>query len=142
MQEKLLSELTDFSNSIKQYIYDRKTEDEIHRHIINCKTCIQHEISLISQWFTLSEYNNWEDYTFEDLIETSKEIDKNLFSDFEKIRFNCTNSLDVKFNGDAFRYFIDIILIIFNNAINHSGYKDTLTSLEINYSFSSDSKHL
>lgn len=142
LQEKLLSELTSFSNSIKQYIYDRKTEDEIHRHIINCKTSIQHEISLISQWFTLSEYNNWEDYTFEDLIETSKEIDKNLFSDFDKIRFNCTNSLNVKFNGDTFRYFIDIILIIFNNAINHSGYKDTLTNLEINYSFSSDSKHL
>ncbi len=142
LKTNLLDKLTNFLDNTKKYITGHDAENEINRLVINCKTGIQNELLLISQWFTLSEYNNWEDYTFEDLIETSKEIDKSLFSDFEKIKFKCSNFSSVKLSGDTFRHFIDIVLIIFNNAINHSGYKDTLSKLEIDYSLSLDSKYL
>lgn len=143
LQNQLIENLTELSLNIKKYILVPKEEKTIERLIIDCKTSIQNEFLSVSQWFYLSEYNTWENYTFNELIEMCLQIDKDLFSNFNKVKFkNHCHSDDLLFKGETFRYFIDILLIIVNNAIIHSDFKDCLDSLFIDCYLTTDSKYI
>lgn len=80
----------------------------------------------IDNWFVLSDYNDWESFSFGELIETCAEIDKNLFTGFEMVDVSVNDDVKIKIKGNYFAELVDIVLIIFNNAIVHSNYMNNL----------------
>ncbi len=139
--DELLKELDNLSDRIIKYQMDKELEKDLRRKIVTCKTEIQNELKSIKNWFVLSEYNNWDSFTFEELIQTSIEIDKSLFSGFEKVKINIDQQNKIYLKGNYFREFVDVVLIIFNNAIIHSDYKDSLSDLEITCTFTEDTNN-
>ncbi len=143
---QLLSDLTyeidRLSINLHKHIANSGNSKIIDRMMIQCKTAIQNEVDLITQWFNLSEYNNWEDYSFKDLVKTCQEVEKNLFTGFSNISFSYAIPDTTFFKGDTFRYLIDVLLIILSNAVIHSGFKDNLEKLKIDFEVSCDSKYL
>lgn len=138
----IYSELEELSLSVKKHIITPDTNKLIERLIVQSKTAIQNEFNFISQWFNLSEYNNWEDYSFKELIETCQEIAKTLFAGLSDVDLNYSSTQNLLFNGSTFRHLVDVLLIILNNAVMHSGYKDDLRNLKIKVDVNHDSGFL
>lgn len=128
----LCGELETLSAEIEKYILIIEQGKSITRCIVKCKTDIQNEIALIKQWFSLSEYNSWDNYSFSDLMATCNEIAKGLFANFDDVDMKVADPSDIYFNGSTFRHLVDVVLIILNNAVIHSGYRDDLSKLKIN----------
>ena len=137
----LINDLDGLLNDIRDYCVGTNVEKEIESKIITCKTDIQTELKRISNWFVLSEYNDWDPFTFNELIEACNEIDKTLFSGFDKVEILVRDEVKTKIKGIYFREFVDIILIIFNNAIRHSGYVGNLSDLTINCELNEDNNN-
>lgn len=143
LQKELIDELTSLSSNIKSHMINMEMYKDIEKNIVDCKTGIQNEFSSITQWFVLSEYNQWEDFNFNELLELCKQISKGLFSSFSKANI-IENSEASKyyFKGKTYRHLLDVILIVFNNAVVHSGYKDNLENLQIQCSIVEDYQHI
>lgn len=141
LEDAIIKELNTLLSELKKYYKDTSIEKDIERKIITCKTDVQNELKRIANWFVLSEYNDWKPFDFYELIQTCTEIDKNLFSGFEKVCVNVSDDVNTKIKGMYFRELVDIILIIFNNAISHSGYKENLSELLISCNLSEDTNN-
>lgn len=139
LENDLLCELDCFSKTINDHFHNHDITQSLEGKIITCKTDIQNKLKSISNWFVLTEYNQWEAFGFSEIIQTCKEIDKNMFSGYDSVSINIHDDVNIKIEGKYFREFVDIILIIFNNAIEHSGYKDDLSLLVIDCRFFEDS---
>ena len=136
--QNILNEITQlldlFSQKAPSYFINKNdsvTRKEINRRIVNCKSELQKEVEIVKQWFYLSRVNDWEDYSFGDLLDTVNGINEKLFSKYDTITINQTYLPHI-LKGSTFRSFVDIYLILFNNAISHSGFVDSLKSLSIN----------
>ena len=125
-----------FIQKVPYYLIDENdsvTNKEINRRIVTCKSELQKEVETVKKWFYMSNINDWEDYSFSDLLDTVNGINDKLFSKYNTINIS-QNNLPYLLKGTTFRSFVDIYLILFNNAISHSGYGDSLKSLSINIS--------
>lgn len=140
--QNIISEIDSLSAEIKNYILGQEGNKLIERSLINCKTEVQKSFELVAEWFSLSEYNDWENYNFKELIETCQEISKSLFGDFDNLTIKYQLADSCVFKGTTFRDMVDIVLIIFNNAVLHSGYKEHLQDLSINVELNEDSGSL
>lgn len=140
--QNIIFEIDSLSSSIKKFILNDEEQKIIERLMINCKTEVQNTFEIVSEWFSISEYNDWEHYSFKELTETCHEIAKSLFRGFDNLIVNCENTDTLVFNGHTFRDMVDILLIVFNNAILHSGYKEQLQSLNLNVELTMDSSFL
>ncbi len=140
--KNIISEIDALSTEIKKFILDQEEGRLIERSLINCKTEVQNGFELVTEWFSLSEYNDWENYSFKELIETCQEISKSMFGNFDNLTLNYQNTDSLIFKGNTFRDMVDIVLIIFNNAILHSGYKERLQELSMNVELTEDSNCL
>lgn len=139
LENSLLCELDNFSKTINDHFHRHDITRSLEGKIITCKTAIQNKLKSISNWFVLTEYNQWEAFGFSEIIQTCKEIDKNMFSGYDSVCINVRDDVNIKIEGKYFSEFVDIILIIFNNAIEHSGYRDDLSQLVIDCRFFEDS---
>ena len=140
--KSIIFEIDALSAEIKEFVLDQEEGRLIERSLINCKTEVQSSFELVTEWFSLSEYNDWENYSFKELIETCQEISKSLFGNFDNLTLNYQNTDSLVFMGNTFRDMVDIVLIIFNNAILHSGYKEQLQELSMNVELTEDSSNL
>ncbi len=134
----LTEECDKFYEAIDACIKKASARRSINKKITDCKVALNSEINTISEWFSLNDSDNWENFSFDDLIDMCSEIEKKLFSGFEAISITKSKDDDFIFNGKAFRQCIDIILMLFNNAIQHSGFIGQLNKLKINFSVKSD----
>lgn len=139
LEKELLDELDEFSKSISDHFLKQNATKTLESKIVTCKTEIQNKLQSISDWFVLTEYNQWDPFDFNDIIQTCIEINKNMFSGYDNVRIDICDNVKNRIKGKFFREFIDVILIIFNNAIEHSGYKDDLAKLNIDCNYSEDS---
>lgn len=140
--QNIIFEIDSLSVEIKKFIIEQETNRHIERLLINCKTEVQNSFELVTEWFSLSEYNDWENYDFKELIETCQEISKSLFRDFDNSTVKYQIADSCVFKGNTFRDMVDIVLIIFNNAILHSGYKEQLQDLSIKVELTEDSSSI
>lgn len=138
----LINELDTLSLQIKDYTLQKNYSKELERRIVTCKTDIQNELENIKGWFTLSDFNEWDNFTFEELLETCSEIDKKLFSGFEKVNIAIDSKSNSHLKGFCFREIVDIVLIIFNNAITHSGFLNSPEKLTILCELNEDTDNL
>lgn len=140
--QSIIYEIDALSTEIKEYILVQDENRLIERLLINCKTEVQKSFEIVKEWFSLSEYNDWENYSFKELIETCQEISKSLFGNFDNLTISHQHSDALVIKGNTFRDMVDIVLIIFNNAILHSGYKEKLHELNMNVEITEDSSSL
>lgn len=140
--KNIIDEIDLFSSQIKRFIINDEEQKNIERLIVNCKTEVQNTFEIVSGWFSISEYNDWENYDFKELLETCHEIAKSLFGDFDNLSINCKKTGALIFKGNTFRDMVDIVLIILNNAILHSGYKEQLHKLNVKAELTEDTSCL
>lgn len=95
----------------------------IRNNIASCKIDIQNSLEEIAGWFERSQISDDTVVHSEDLISVSKNIISKINSDFEKITFNLELNKDYKISSRELPFYIDILLILFNNAMKHSGVK-------------------
>ena len=106
----------------------------IRNNIASCKTDIQNSLEEIAGWFERSQISDDTVVHSEDLISVSKNIISKINSDFEKITFKLELNKDYKISSRELPFYIDILLILFNNAMKHSSVKSD--DLVINASIS------
>lgn len=93
---------------------------ELISTIVNCRTAIVVEIGNISEWFNRSNKKFIDEFDFSVLAESSVntlQTIKPLFKDAD-IRNNI--DCELKFDGDLFPYFTDILYYLLDNALKHS----------------------
>ena len=142
LEAKLLEKLDEFSKSSAKYSATRSIRQEVERKISKCKSDIQVELAEIKKWFFLSEYEVWENYKFDELLDMCVEITKKLFSEFENVSIEKTIKANYLFDGKTFGYMTDIALIFINNAIMHSGFENNMSDLFLSCSINEDDKYL
>lgn len=98
------------------------------------KTGIQNDINDICKWFVIKRNNEFYDFTFQELYNTTLQIIKNTNRDCDKIEFTG----DIQFNdviaGKVFDYWVDVFNMYYWNAIEHSGfnnYEEIIINTEI-----------
>ena len=99
---------------------------ELHDSIAKAKTNIQTTIDNIKTWFNRTDLNVYEDYNIEIAIETTKNILLKANSSNTQLNLNLKSNQSIEMKGKTFEYFVDIFLILMNNAFNHSGYDNFL----------------
>ena len=129
----LQSFLHDRLDEIIKWVGKTKTRDRIQmeKNLVDCKMNISQEIANIKSWFRLSKDTEWVDFYFDELIELTKEIGKKTFTDFELANINVKNGNRSMICGKMFEVLSDVILILQNNALTHSGYSDDLNNLSV-----------
>lgn len=123
------------------YNYFRETLNELEkslRHINNnyeiinelltkvgvCSSILKQDLTLVRNWFQIKKDNQYVDFAFQDLISTCIQINNKLNNSYSKISNSVNIDLPFKFRGDKFTYWIDIINILYVNAIKHSGFNN------------------
>ena len=100
----------------------------IKNNIASCKTEIQIALEEVAGWFERSQISEDTIVRSEDLISVSENIISKINSDFEKVTFNLDLSEDYTISSKELPFYIDILLILFNNSMKHSGIRsDDLT---------------
>lgn len=95
----------------------------IKNNIASCKTEIQIALEEVAGWFERSQISEDTIVRSEDLISVSENIISKINSDFEKVTFNLNLSEDYSISSKELPFYIDILLILFNNSMKHSGIK-------------------
>lgn len=93
---------------------------ELVFNIRNCRTAIVVEIGNISEWFNRSTKKIIEEFDFSVLAESSVNTLQTINPLFKDANIKYDIQCDLKFDGDLFPYFTDILYYLLDNAIKHS----------------------
>lgn len=133
IRERILGELKSFYhhklNDMEQKI--KPLEDssiknivqELNSNITLCRAKVANVMTEFANIFYKDDVL-YEDYSLEDLAVTCAGIEKQIHADFEKVDLKTTFSGDKKLSGTSFSYFVEIIIMLLNNAITHAGYRE------------------
>ncbi len=126
IQEDLLNYFKDELNNLSNAITSIKEEDvkfavkTILSNINLCKSQIGGKILEFSNVFEKKDVT-YVDFTMSDLVDTCLEIITKLNGEVANVNLN-KNIFDLnRYNGENFPYFVDILNIMINNALEHSG---------------------
>ncbi|MCK1989369.1 hypothetical protein MPH48_14835 [Lysinibacillus fusiformis] len=146
----------DINTELKQYFLDalnrlemnlkkidtpetNKIIAEINKNINLCKVKFESVIKEFSEVFYLRDIS-FVDFTMEDLVTTCLEIISRLNSNFGSVHLRKDINITRKFDGKSFLYFVDILNVFLNNAIEHSEFDD-LSKLNLDIEISEDNKN-
>lgn len=96
---------------------------ELNSNITLCRAKIANIMTEFANIFYKDDIL-YEDYSLDDLAVTCKGIEKQIHADFEKADLKLTISGNKKFSGTSFSYFVEIIIMLLNNAVTHAGYHE------------------
>ena len=131
LKDTLVELLDRFRKNINPLVKNVEFKKDINKRITGCNTAIQKEFETLKTWFYLSEGEEWDEYTPKELLDICTEINKKLFSSFLDINVSNNCNVNLKFKGDTFGFCVDMLLILHNNAITHSGYDENLSDLSL-----------
>lgn len=95
---------------------------EMKNNINMCKTKIDNSIQEFADVFYKRDIS-YCDYKMEDMVTTCLEISQRMSSEFRLVNVTKKIESDYTFSGESFPYFIDILNMMINNAVEHSGFK-------------------
>lgn len=95
---------------------------EMKSNINICKTKIDNVIQEFTDVFYKRDIS-YCDYTMNDMVVTCLEISQRLSSEFKLVNVIQEIECDFTFSGESFPYFVDILNMMINNAVEHSGFK-------------------
>lgn len=93
---------------------------ELGSTITNCRTAIVVEIGNISEWFNRSNKKFIDEFDFSVLAESSINTLQSIKPLFKDADIRKDIKCNLKFDGDLFPYFTDILYYLLDNAIKHS----------------------
>ncbi len=140
-----LNELEHLDNRLREFYEEENAEELytlIHNPLIQCRTELQKELTLIAQWFRLPTVQEHPDYNMSTLLETCKATMCNINPGFSKVKLDIQNEAEGLWKGKTFSYFNEILIILFNNAIIHAGYKHCPEQLTIQLQIYQDNQFL
>ncbi|EOU1892327.1 hypothetical protein GZ980_001510 [Clostridium perfringens] len=120
---KALNELLEKLRELS-YVYNHEILKDLQAKVGVCTSILKQDLTLVRNWFQIKKDNQYVDFVFQDLISTCIEINNKLNKNYSKISNDVKVDLELVFRGDKFTYWIDIINILYVNAIKHSGFKD------------------
>ncbi len=95
---------------------------EMKNNINICKTKIDNVIQEFTNVFYKRDIS-YCDYTMQDLVTTCLEIGQRLSGEFKHVNVTQEIECNFTFSGESFPYFVDILNMILNNAVEHPGFK-------------------
>jgi len=123
IKKKFLQYFDDLINDIES-INAENNSRELYDSIAKAKTNIQTTIDNIKTWFNRTDLNVYEDYNIEIAVETTKNILLKANSGATSFNLNTKTNKSFFMKGKTFEYFVDIFLILINNAFSHCGSED------------------
>lgn len=99
-----------------------------------CRTILKSDLKQISNWFIVRRYGEYYNYNLGELVSTCFEINNKTNKKYSLIRKSVKIESDIYLKGKTFNYLIDVINILYSNAIQHSGfnkYEDMNIDIEI-----------
>lgn len=139
IKQQYVNELYHLEQTLNEFYSTLNLETtfgEIRSNLVGCRTEIQTELESISQWFSLPTSQAHPDYHMKDLLELCKATMKNINTRYEEAQIQITNNTDSYWRGKTFSYFNEILIILFNNAFTHTGYRTNIEGLEIDLKLS------
>lgn len=116
-------------------IYNMEILNDLQEKVGVCRAILQKDLGLVKSWFQIKKDNQYVDFMFQELISTCIEINDKLNNKYSKISNETNIEIPVLFKGNKFTYWIDIINILYVNAIKHSGFnriEDTHIKIDAN----------
>ena len=125
-------------NELKSFFYDQLNDleknirtlektsistmiNEATSNINLCRAKISSIITDFSSFFYKDDVT-YQDYLLEDLYTTCMGIENQIHADFEKIHVQKRVYGEYRLNGDSFSYFVEIVVMLLNNAVTHAGF--------------------
>ena len=96
---------------------------QISAAINKCKSQIKGKVSEFANVFYKRDVD-YKDFNMSDLVDACLEISGKLNGDFSSVQLTKQITDDSLYKGEVFPYFVDILNILINNAIEHSGFLD------------------
>lgn len=101
----------------------RSISQEILSSITICRAKISTVITEFENFFFRDDVI-YEDFTLQELATTCVGIEKQIHADFEDINHKVNVYGDKRLRGNTFSDFVEIIILLMNNAITHAGFTD------------------
>lgn len=108
-----------------------------------CRTVLKNDLTQISKWFIVRRHGEYHDYDMNELVSTCIEISKKTNNNHSRINSSEKIDTNIYLKGETFNYLVDIITMLYFNAIEHSGFnnlEDMYIQIEISEIPSSDVK--
>lgn len=121
--------LLGLEEAIKDKVFDRNIKSELLRKIETCKAKYIEDINGFKDIFWMDK-TKYPDFLISELIDFCLQIERDMNKDFEKTIVSIKNGYQNRFQGYIFPYLVDIIGILFRNAVQHSKFND-LSELKI-----------
>ena len=140
-----LNELEQLDNRLREFYENTNAVEhytQIHNTLIPCRTELQKELTTIAQWFRLPTVQEHPDYNMSTLLETCKATMRNINPSFSQVNLDIQNEAEGLWKGKTFSYFNEILTILFNNALIHTGYKHCPEQLSITLQIYQDNQLL
>lgn len=144
-KDKFVNYINNLETQIIECLFDQKNSPEyskINQNIASSRTAIQKQLNKVSEWFKLPQKQEYLDFNISQLIETCTAINSKLYPSFNEITIEIKNECFSIIKGYTFSYFIDILIILFTNAIIHSRFLNDLTKLQMELSIKEDDFYL
>mgnify|MGYP004630670869 CR=1 FL=1 len=106
-------------------------EMNLYDSIIRSRTEIQNAVDTVAKWFKLPTKQMHKDFTATILTDTCRTIYKKVFSEYSLVQFEKQIKSNSLIQGKYFSYFVDILIILFTNAYDHSEFVDNISDLKI-----------
>ena len=126
IRNKISNELMQNINSIFQKLnikmesIDNKNNlSEIRDVVSHESTTIQRNLETLNQWFSRQTISSIADFEFKLPVSITREVIKNVHTN-NYIKLNTNIKINNKFKGFYLKGFVDILYILFDNAIKHS----------------------
>ena len=100
-------------------IDNKNNLSEIRDVISRESTTIQRNIETLNQWFSKQTISSIADFEFKLPVNITREVIKNVHTN-NHIKLNTNINIKTKFKGSFLKGFVDILYILFDNAIKHS----------------------
>lgn len=145
VKTRYMNEIHLLEEQLQVFYNEAMQEDcfkKVHTNLIQCGTQIQQELEAIARWFCLPKTQEHPDYFMKDLLETCKATMRNINMRFDQADIHIENQTDSYWKGKTFSYFHEILIILFNNAFIHAGYKHHPENLEVRLMIIEDSEIL
>lgn len=125
LKEYYYKELSDLEQKIKELENSsiKNIIQELNSNITLCRAKISNVVTEFANIFYRDDVL-YEDYSLEDLATTCIGIEKQIHAGFEKAHVERNIVGEKKLLGNSFADFVEIIIMLLNNAVIHAGFAD------------------
>jgi len=133
LNERVYNLIKDMQSDIHQVMNNETKLHDFNNAIGRSKEAMKVNIELISSWFNRLEVNDVDSFEFDTVVEIARRAaDAN-------VKYKCL--LNNKFKGDKLTFFVDVLYMLFENAISKSELKKEDVIISLTLTENNDDSH-